>query len=141
MGRVGAILLDLALVVLFAIIGRLSHNSGLETDALMRTALPFVAGLLLAWVGIALRRREGLTLPEGVMVWAMTLVMGMAFRLLIGDTAQVAFIIVAAVTLALFLIGWRAIRHVVVSRRPGAPEAPKVKDPKRSGNPAKRAGA
>ena len=138
MGRIAAILADLALVVVFVIIGRASHDEALDFDGVQRTALPFLAGTLMAWIGFLLKKHSGLTLVNGVFVWAMTTVLGILFRLLLGDTADPAFIAVAAVVLAAFLIGWRAIRWLIVRNRPGAPGRPKAKDPRRSGNPAKR---
>lgn len=135
MGRIGAILADLALVVLFVVIGRASHGEPLDLEGLQRTGLPFVAGTLLAWIGFLLKRHSGLTLVNGVFVWAMTLVLGMLFRLLLGGTAELTFVLVAALVLAVFLIGWRAVRWAVRRNRPGAPRR---RDPRRSGNPARR---
>lgn len=135
MPRVAAIVVDLALVALFVVIGRASHAEALDVDGLLRTGLPFVAGTLMAWIGFLLKRRTGLSITNGVFVWAMTLVLGMLFRLLLGDTADPAFVVVAAAFLALFLIGWRAVRWLVQRRR-GA--SPRPKDPRRSGNPAVR---
>ena len=64
-----------------------------------------------------MRRGDGTTLSSGVFVWAITLIGGMVFRILIGDTTAVAFVIVAAITLAVFLIGWRAIAWLIGRRR------------------------
>lgn len=135
MNRGIAILLDLAMVVAFVMIGRASHAEPLDFDGIQRTALPFVAGLLLAWIGFLLKRHSGVTLLNGVFAWAMTLALGVLFRLLLGDTAQVSFIIVSALFLAATMIGWRLVRRLVVRNRPGKP---RTKDPRRSGNPAKR---
>jgi hypothetical protein len=48
----------------------------------------------------------------------------MALRVLTGQGTAVPFIVVAAITLALFLIGWRAVAALVVvlraRRRSGA---------------------
>lgn len=137
MGRIAAILLDLVLVVVFVVIGRATHAEALDLEGVQRTALPFLAGTLMAWIGFLLKRHSGLTLVNGVFVWAMTLVLGVLFRLLLGDTADPAFVIVAALVLAAFLIGWRAILWLVRRNRPGAPGA-KRRDPRRSGNPARR---
>lgn len=135
MPRVLAILLDLALVVAFVAIGRASHAEELTLEGLQRTGLPFVAGTLMAWIGFLLKRHSGLTVRNGVFVWAMTVVLGIAFRLMLGDTAEVGFIVVTTIVLAAFLIGWRAVRRLVLRARP-QPE--KRKDPRRSGNPARR---
>ena len=136
MTRIAAIVADLALVVLFVIIGRASHAETLDLPGIQRTAMPFLAGALMAWVGFMLKRHSGLTLMNGVFVWAMTLVLGVLFRLLLGETAEFAFVIVAALVLAAFLIGWRAVRWLIQRTKP---TGTKRKDPRRSGNPAKRA--
>ena len=135
MGRIAAIIADLLLVVAFAAIGRASHGEVLDPAGLQRTALPFLAGTLMAWIGFLLRRHTGTSIRNGVFVWGMTLVLGVLFRLLLGDTAQPAFVVVTAIVLAVFLIGWRAILHLV---RRGRSTAARPKDPRRSGNPAKR---
>ncbi len=135
MGRILAIVSDLALVVVFVMIGRASHAEPLDMEGIQRTALPFLAGTLMAWIGFLLKRHSGLTLVNGVFVWAMTVVLGILFRLLLGDTAEFSFVLVTAAVLAAFLIGWRAVVWLVRRNRP---EQPKAKDPRRSGNPAKR---
>ncbi|MFP5417419.1 MAG: DUF3054 domain-containing protein [Actinomycetes bacterium] len=135
MSRVAAIVFDLALVALFAVIGRASHAEALDFDGVSRTALPFLAGTLMAWIGLSLKRRSGTTLVNGVVVWAMTVVLGVFFRLMLGETAEVTFVLVAAAVLAAFLLGWRAILALVARNRP---QRPKAKDPRRSGNPARR---
>ena len=55
MGRIAAILADLALVGVFVIIGRASHSEALDFDGIQRTALPFLAGTLMAWIGFLLK--------------------------------------------------------------------------------------
>lgn len=135
MGRILAIVSDLALVVVFVMIGRASHAEPLDMEGIQRTALPFLAGTLMAWIGFLLKRHTGTTLMNGVFVWGMTLVLGILFRLLLGDTAEVAFIVVAAFVLAVLLIGWRAVLHLV---RRNQPKRAKARDPRRSGNPARR---
>lgn len=135
MGRIVAIVSDLALVVVFVVIGRASHGQPLDLDGIQRTALPFLAGTLMAWIGFMLKRHSGLTRRNGVFLWAMTLVLGVLFRLLLGDSAEIGFVIVSALVLAVFLIGWRAVRWLILRSRPATPKA---KDPRRSGNPARR---
>ncbi|HHU38778.1 MAG TPA: DUF3054 domain-containing protein [Propionibacterium sp.] len=135
MSRIAAIVADLVLVVVFVIIGRASHAEALDFEGIQRTALPFLAGTLMAWIGFLLKRHSGLTLVNGVFVWAMTTVLGILFRLLLGDTAEVGFVVVTALVLAAFLIGWRAVLWLVRRKQP---QAQRAKDPRRSGNPAKR---
>ena len=65
MGRILAIVSDLALVVVFVMIGRASHAEPLDMEGIQRTALPFLAGTLMAWIGFLLKRHSGLTLVNG----------------------------------------------------------------------------
>ena len=130
--------IDLVLVFVFATVGRASHAEGLTPNGILRTALPFIAALLLAWIMIILRRWNLPLLKQGAFVWAVTLVVGMFFRIMVGDGVQVAFVVVAALVLAAMLIGWRAIAHLVAARRRSGPAGAKGKDPRRSGNPARR---
>lgn len=117
MNRILAIVIDLVLVVVFAAIGRASHAEALDPAGLARTALPFLAGTLLAWITLMMRRAPGTTLGGGVFVWAITLIGGMVFRVLIGDTIAVAFVIVAAISLSVLLLGWRAVLWLIERRR------------------------
>ena len=70
MNRTVAIVLDMVLVVAFAALGRASHAEALDVAGLSRTALPFLAGALLAWITLIMRRGDGTTLSSGVFVWA-----------------------------------------------------------------------
>lgn len=135
MRRLVWIALDAALVVVFAVIGRASHDEPLDAAGIARTALPFLGGLLFAWILMVRRRQSGVTMFDGLYAWAGTLVLGMLFRALIGDGTAILFIVVAAGILAAFLIGWRAAYALITGRRG---ERPRAKDPRRSGNPAKR---
>lgn len=136
MHRAVRIIIDIALVVVFAAIGRASHAEALDAAGLLRTAMPFVGAALLVWIVIVLTNRKFPALREGLVVWACTLVLGMVFRVMVGDGIQVAFVAVAALVLALFLIGWRAIWWFATRGRPGAHNT--SKDASRSGNPAIR---
>ena len=113
---VGALALDAVLVIAFAIIGRSSHAEGLDVAGVWVTAWPFLAGLGVGWLAARAWRHPLDAWPTGVIVWAATLVVGMLLRLASGQGVQVAFVIVAAVTLALLLIGWRGIALLVTRR-------------------------
>lgn len=138
MDRAARIVIDLVLVVIFAIIGRASHAEALDFEGVTRTALPFLGGTLLVWIFLILTNRRLHPLREGAVVWAATLVLGMVFRVLVGDGVQIAFVIVAAIFLALFLIGWRALRSAITRTRGGTRGADPKRDAARSGNPAVR---
>lgn len=115
----GTIVVDALLVVLFCAIGRRSHDEAILAG-LARTAWPFLTGLAVGWLAayaLYLRSRadepfNGLRVrPTGLVVWLSTLVVGMLLRVLSGQGTAPSFIVVAALVLAVFLLGWRtAIR-------------------------------
>jgi hypothetical protein len=115
-GVLGTFLLDAVLVVAFAIIGRGTHEERLDLAGAWGTAWPFLVGLVLGWA-VALAWRHPLAVwPTGVVVWAGTFLAGMLLRVATGQGVALAFVIVAALTLALLLIGWRGIA-LLMSRR------------------------
>lgn len=105
------ILIDLVLVVVFCVIGRLSHAEGIFSDlpGLLNTTWPFVLAALLAHMVLLLRKAQSDRMLPGVMVWFLTVVIGLLLRWFSGQGTAVPFVIVATLTLALFLLGWRAI--------------------------------
>jgi hypothetical protein len=108
--------IDLVLVLVFLLIGRTTHGEPFF-EGFLGSAWPFVVGLVIGWAVILLSRRPPAGLVAGVIAWFATLVIGMALRVAAGDTAAVPFIIVATITLAVFLIGWRLIAVLVRRRR------------------------
>ena len=110
-----ALIVDAALVVLFAAIGRATHDGDVLGPAgagLATTAWPFLAALVLGWVVDRGWRRPLAPVRTGLPVWAVTLVGGMVLRAVSGQGVQVAFVIVAGITLLVFLVGWRGIAAV-----------------------------
>lgn len=108
-----ALLADVVLVIVFAGIGLIAHEGGIGLAALARTAWPFLAALAAGWLVCLAWRRPAAPIRTGLPVWAITVVAGMLLRVIAGDGTAVAFVIVAAVTLALFLVGWRAVAGLV----------------------------
>lgn len=112
-----ALAFDAILVVVFAAIGRGSHARAATIAGLFETAWPFLAGLAITWV-VALVWRSPLAIfRAGVPVWIGTVALGMLFRMLSGQGTALPFVIVATLTLALMLIGWRAIVAIVSKLR------------------------
>jgi len=114
---VWAAVADTLLVALFVVIGRRSHAEGLDLGGLWQTAWPFLAALLIGWLVSLAWRRPLAVWPSGVVIWAVTLVGGMLLRTVSGQGTQLAFVLVAAGTLALFLLGWRAAVALVARWR------------------------
>lgn len=115
-----ALLLDIVLVVIFAAIGRATHDGdvlGPFGSGLATTAWPFVAALLIGWLVTRAWRRPTAVVRTGLPVWAITVALGMVLRALSGQGVAVAFIIVATITLAVFLLGWRGVARLAARRR------------------------
>lgn len=104
--------LDAALVVVFAAIGRASHDSDVF-GGLWQTAWPFLAALVAGWLVTLAWRAPTAPVRTGLGVWAVTVIGGMLLRAASGQGTAVAFIIVATLTLLLLLVGWRVIAAVV----------------------------
>jgi hypothetical protein len=120
---VGAAVLDSLFVVAFAIAGRSSHAEGLDVAGVWGTAWPFLVGAAIGWALSSAWRRPLAVWPTGVAAWAGALIVGMLLRAVTGQGIATPFIVVAAITLGVFLVGWRALAALVVAlraRRAGA---------------------
>lgn len=116
MPRILAVVLDVLVVGAFAAIGRASHAEGLAPNEWLRTAAPFLAAMLLAWIALILKPLADTVWREGAIVWGVTLALGMVFRLLLGAGVQISFVIVAGIALAIGFFGWRAIAYALGRR-------------------------
>lgn len=115
-----ALLADVVLVVVFTAIGRATHDGdvlGEGGSGLLVTAWPFVTGLMAGWAVSRGWRRPLAPLRTGLVVWGLTLVGGVLLRAVSGQGVAVAFVIVAAVTLLVFLVGWRVIVGLIARAR------------------------
>lgn len=99
--------LDTFVVVLFVAIGRREHEQDSAIAGLIETAAPFLIALALAWLVLRVWKRPT-EWRTGVGVWAIVVVAGMLLRnLVFDDGTATAFVIVATLFLALFIVGWR----------------------------------
>ena len=110
-----ALIVDAVLVIVFAGVGRGSHARAATVAGLFETAWPFLAGLAVIWLAAFVWRRPLAVVRAGVPVWIGTVALGMLLRMLSGQGTALPFVIVATLTLALMLVGWRII--VAVARR------------------------
>jgi peptidoglycan/LPS O-acetylase OafA/YrhL len=108
---------DLALVLVFVGIGRRSHDEGGAVLGFLTTAWPFVAGAALGWLVVRAWRRPLRVVPTGVVVWIAAVIGGMLLRLASGQGVQLSFVVVTAVVLGVFLVGWRGIAALVLRMR------------------------
>jgi hypothetical protein len=114
-----ALLLDVVLVVVFAAVGRASHDETNPVVGALATAWPFLVGTALGWIVVrAMRRTWPVDLAPGVTVWFATVLVGMVLRRAVGSGTAVSFVVVASVVLAAFLLGWRAVGAYAARRSP-----------------------
>jgi Protein of unknown function (DUF3054) len=113
-----AVVLDIACVLVFVIIGRASHTKGESLAGIASTAWPFLAGLGVGWLASRAWRRPLAILPVGLVVWLSTVAIGMVARVISGQGTAAAFIAVALAFLALFLLGWRLLARLARRYRP-----------------------
>lgn len=109
--------IDAVLVIVFAVIGRASHEHAVDALGVLETAWPFLVGLAAGWLVLRTWRAPAAPVRTGVLLAVVTVVFGMILRVVSGGTTAVAFIIVATVSLLVFLGGWRAIAALVVRLR------------------------
>ncbi|MBP5800506.1 DUF3054 domain-containing protein [Microbacterium maritypicum] len=130
-----AVVVDVVLVLIFAAIGRASHDE--SPAGFLLTAWPFLIALLIGHLLAALlpgRPRRPWSVLWGAVVWIVTVAGGMLIRVLSGDTAEAPFIIVAALVLGAFLVGWRAIT-ALLRRRRSSPDAAEATQTESLGEP------
>ncbi|QDG67140.1 MULTISPECIES: DUF3054 domain-containing protein [unclassified Pseudarthrobacter] len=107
-----AALSDAVLILVFAAIGRDAHQRGDIVTGVFLTAWPFLAGAAIAWLAWRAWRRP-LSMATGVVVWLGAVAGGMILRALTGQSVVLAFVVVALLSLGLFLVGYRALLALV----------------------------
>jgi peptidoglycan/LPS O-acetylase OafA/YrhL len=102
-----AIAVDVICILVFAIVGRSSHQEATDLLGVAHTAWPFLAGCLLGTL-IGRTWRRPYALASGAAVWLGAVIGGMTLRMLTGAGVQLSFVLVASIVLALLILGWRA---------------------------------
>lgn len=100
---------DAVLILLFAAIGRDAHQRGEIITGVLATAWPFLAGAAAAWLVFRAWRKPLDLWPAGVAVWLGTVAVGMLLRAVTGQVVVLPFVIVALISVAVFLLGWRLL--------------------------------
>jgi hypothetical protein len=103
---------DAVAVVVFAAVGRLSHAEADDLLGLLGTIAPFGVGLVAAWA-MPVVRRDPAAWQAGVA--AVVCVAGVGLLLRAGFTGRLplSFAVVATVSLAVLLLGWRGLAALV----------------------------
>lgn len=105
---------DLLAVLVFVAIGRRTHAEADAVLGVLTTAGPFLVGLAAGWV-LARAWRAPLPLRTGLVVWPVTVVVGLAVRYAFTDRLPITFALVTTISLAVLLLGWRAVAALVAT--------------------------
>ena len=103
-----ALAADAVAVVVFAAIGRSSHAEAGSVVGLLGTAAPFLVGLAAAWATPWVRAQPA-GFRAGGIVLAGTAVLGLLVRFAFTGRLPWSFVLVATLSLAVFLLGWRGV--------------------------------
>jgi hypothetical protein len=104
-----AALADVAVLVVFVLVGRRNHHEDAGFDGFLRVWWPFAVALVVAWVTTGLWRAP-LAWNRAVAAWVVTVLVGMALRILAEDRElKGAFVVVALLFVGAGMLGWRAI--------------------------------
>ncbi len=112
---------DLALIILFAAIGRRSHDEGSALAGTLTVAAPFLIGYVIGAVACRLDRSPR-SVGRGALISVVAVGLGLVLRgTAFGRGVAPAFVVVALITIAALLVGWRLVAARVTS--PGARDA------------------
>jgi hypothetical protein len=109
---------DIASVVLFVAVGRNNHDEGGNpVTGALEVAAPFLLALGVGWV-VARAWRSPEALRTALVVWPVTVALGMVLRRWVFDRGTAtSFIVVATIATGVLLLGWRLVAQAVRRRR------------------------
>ena len=99
---------DAVAVLVFTIVGIASHDGSLVA-ALGRVVWPFALAAAIGWAVSRAWRDPARVWPTGVIIWAVTVLGGLALRGVTGGGLAWSFALVTAIFLAITMLGWRAL--------------------------------
>ena len=111
-----ALLADAVCVLAFCAVGRRNHAEGLTVAGVLETAWPFLSGTAVGWLAARAWQRPTSLAPTGLAVWLSTVVIGMALRKATSAGTAVSFVVVASLSTAILLLGWRLGAKVLARR-------------------------
>jgi hypothetical protein len=108
---------DVVAVLLFVTLGRRSHDEGGNVvTGVLSVAAPFLIALAVGWAA-ARAWRAPVAWRTGLVVWPVTVALGMVLRRFAFDRGTAtSFIVVASVATGLLLLGWRLVARRVIAR-------------------------
>lgn len=99
--------IDLISVIIFAFIGRMSHEHGLTLIGIFSTAAPFLVATALGFiVGRFITANLAL---QGLIVWLFAVNLGMILRVAFGGGFAISFYIVTTIALFVLIVLWRLV--------------------------------
>ncbi len=112
-----ALAIDVAMIIVFAAMGRATHEGGTPIGGTLRVAAPFIIGYLIAAALTRLDLRP-YSLLAAARAWLPGIVLGMLIRRFVFDRGTAtAFVIVAFISTAVLIIGWRLLARPRLRRR------------------------
>src|SRR5262245_31616359 len=100
---------DVAVLVVFVLVGRRSHHEDAGLAGFLRVWWPFAVALLVAWLATGLWRAP-LAWSRAVAAWLVTVGLGMTLRIVLEDREfKIAFTIVTLLFVGAGMLGWRAV--------------------------------
>ena len=104
-----ALLGDVAVLVVFVLVGRRSHHEDAGLIGFFRVWWPFAVALGVAWLVTGLWGAP-LAWPRAVVAWLVTVGLGMVLRIVAQDREfKGAFLVVTLVFVGAGMLGWRAV--------------------------------
>ena len=104
-----AAITDLLLIVVFAVIGRRSHDEGSALAGTLTVAAPFLIAYVIAAIACRIDRAP-LGVGRGALTAAVAVGLGLVLRgTVFGRGLAPAFVVVAFVTITALLVGWRVV--------------------------------
>ena len=100
-------------MLLFVAVGRRNHDDSTGVSGVVEVALPFLIALISGWL-VTRAWRSPQALSTGVVIWLVTVALGLALRNFLFDRGTAtAFIIVATLVLGALIFGRRLIFRVI----------------------------
>ena len=105
--------LDIFSVLLFVAVGRRNHDESAGISGVVEVALPFLIARISGWL-ITRAWRSPQALSTGVLIWLVTVVLGLALRNFLFDRGTATpFIIVATLVLGALIAARRLLSHSI----------------------------
>jgi hypothetical protein len=100
---------DVAVLIVFVLVGRRSHHEDAGFAGFFRVWWPFAVALGVGWLAAGVWRAP-LARGRAVVAWLLTVAVGMTLRITIqGRDFKVAFTVVTLLFVGVGMLGWRAI--------------------------------